>query len=307
MSLTHTLEVEHLVKRYGQTEAVRDISFTAQPGEILGLLGPNGAGKTSTIECIVGLRRPDEGRILIGGIDAQLDSGRVKQTFGVALQATQLQDKITPTEALKLFGSFYDSPASPRALIDRFALTEKADAPFQSLSGGQRQRLALALAFVSNPQVLFLDEPTSGLDPQARRELHASILRMREEGRTVVLTTHYIEEAETLCDRVAIIDQGKIVAIGSPAELIARSSALAVISVKTSRNLDRTMLEKLPRAQQIETTGQSTTIKSSNATATMIELLRMLEQSGTEPIDLQLRRPSLEDVFIELTGSSLRD
>src|SRR5581483_7072958 len=196
--------VHNLVKRYGPVEAVRGVGFDVHAGEIFGLLGPNGAGKTTTVECVIGLRRPDQGTIEIDGIDALAQPDRTKQRIGAQLQATALQDKITPREALRLFGSFHDRRADVRSLIDRFALSEKADAPFESLSGGQRQRLALALAFVNDPAVLFLDEPTSGLDPQSRRELHESIRQMRAEGRAILLTTHYIAEAHDLCDRIAI-------------------------------------------------------------------------------------------------------
>src|SRR5947209_5720567 len=185
--------VQDLHKRYGDFEAVRGVSFEVGEGEILGLLGPNGAGKTSTLECVIGLRRPERGSIRLSGVDALAQPQRARQLFGAQLQATALQDKITPREAIGLFASFYDDPADVDELVDRFQLREKQHATFDTLSGGQRQRLALALAFVNRPQVLFLDEPTSGLDPQSRRELHESIRRMRDEKRTVLLTTHYIE------------------------------------------------------------------------------------------------------------------
>ena len=187
--------VRDLWKRYGTTEAVRGVSFAIRAGEIFGLLGPNGAGKTSTLECLLGLRDVDAGDVEVGGLDARKFPREVKQKIGVALQSTSLQDKITPREALRLFGSFYPRRIAPEKLLERFALTEKADAPFDSLSGGQRQRLALALAFVNEPELVILDEPTTGLDPQARRELHDEILRMKRDGYTVLITTHYLEEA----------------------------------------------------------------------------------------------------------------
>jgi len=213
--------VRDLRKHYGGVHAADGVSFEVQDGEIFGLLGPNGAGKTTSVECVVGLREPDTGYIEVSGIDARQRPGDVKQKIGAALQTTSLQDKITPREALRVFGAFYRNRAEPQALLERFSLAEKADAPFDTLSGGQRQRLAPALAFVNNPELIFLDEPTTGLDPLSRRDLHGEIARMKQGGHTVMLTTHNIEEAERLCDRIAIIDHGRIVASGAPHELIA--------------------------------------------------------------------------------------
>lgn len=294
--------VHNLVKRYGTIEAVRGVGFEAGAGEIFGLLGPNGAGKTTTVECLIGLRRPDAGRVEITGIDALARPSEVKQRIGAQLQATALQDKITPREALTLFGSFYDRRPDVQTLIDRFALAEKADAPFDTLSGGQRQRLALAVAFVNEPAVLFLDEPTAGLDPQSRRELHESIRQMRAEGRTILLTTHYIAEAHDLCDRIAIINQGRIVASGSPAELIAASKALAMIVVRTSLPLDGGRVLALAAVRDATAEGNAWRIKTTDVSRTMIELVKLLEASQNELLDLSIQRPSLEDVFIELTG-----
>src|SRR5258708_1000679 len=210
------VEVKELRKRYGEVQAVRGVSFEVAQGEILGMLGPNGAGKTSTLECIIGLRRPDSGSIEVCGLDALRQSTEVSQRIGAQLQATALQDKITPREALRMFAAFYRQAADIERLIERFSLAEKADARFETLSGGQKQRLALALAFVNEPRVVFLDEPTSGLDPQSRRELHQLVIQMRGEGRSVLLTTHYFEEAQTLCDRIAIVDHGRVIATGTP-------------------------------------------------------------------------------------------
>jgi ABC-2 type transport system ATP-binding protein len=301
------LIVRDLKKRYGHIEAVRGVSFDIAEGEILGLLGPNGAGKTSALECVIGLRRPDAGSIQICGLDALSQPDRVKQLLGAQLQATALQDKITPREAINLFRSFYEKPATTTDLIDRFSLTEKADAPFDSLSGGQRQRLALALAFVNQPRVLFLDEPTTGLDPQSRRELHESIRRMRTEGKTVLLTTHYIEEAHELCDRIAIIDAGRIVATDTPDHLIANSKALPVMTLQTSRPLEADTLRKLPGVTEIQWHGTTGNLRTNAIGPTLIELVKLLEAQRTEIVDLQLRKPTLEDVFLELTGTSLRD
>ena len=299
--------VENLRKHYGATEAVRGVSFEAPEGRIFGLLGPNGAGKTTTVECVIGLRQPDSGSVRVCGIDALAEPGRVKQRLGAQLQATALQDKITPREALHLFASFYQTRASVDALIERFSLSEKADATFDSLSGGQRQRLALALAFVNEPAVLFLDEPTTGLDPQSRRELHAAILGMRDEGHTVLLTTHYIEEAQKLCDGLAIVDHGRVVAVGSPDELMARSQAVPQISVTTARPLDVGLVRALESVREATAGDGGVRIKSKRVSRTVIEVVNLLESQNNELLDLQIRRPSLEDVFIELTGSSLRD
>ena len=217
--------VADLTKRHGAVQAVRGVSFVIARGETFGLLGPNGAGKTTTLECLVGLREPDEGRIEIAGVDVRAAPDAAKERLGAAFAGSALPDQITPREALRLFGAFYREREEPAALLARFALTEKADVPFATLSTGQRQRLALALAFVNRPEFVVLDEPASGLDPQARHELHAHIAAMRREGRTVLLATHDLHEAEKLCDRVAIIARGKIVAAGPPQELAAGTTS----------------------------------------------------------------------------------
>ena len=301
------LTVENLRKRYGDFEAVRGVSFEVAEGEILGLLGPNGAGKTSALECVIGLRRPDAGSVTLCGIDAVAEPERVKQLIGAQLQATALQDKITPREAIELFASFYANPANVDGLIDRFSLAEKADAPFDSLSGGQKQRLALALAFVNQPQVLFLDEPTTGLDPQSRRELHGSIEQMRRDGRTILLTTHYIEEAHQLCDRIAIIDHGQIIATGTPDGLIAASKSTSSIAFQTTKPLEMQRVQSLPGVRSTDWDATRGRLQTSTVGPTVIELVKMLEAQHNELTDLQIHKPTLEDVFIELTGSSLRD
>ena len=216
------LTVDGLARRYGAVKAVDGISFEVAAGEVFGLLGPNGAGKTTALESILGLVRPDAGRIEIEG-DADLAHVRAK--VGAVLQATGLPDKITPREALTVFGAFYPAPLDAQSLLERFGLVEKADAAFDTLSGGQKQRLALALAFAGNPRLLLLDEPTTGLDPQMRREVQDHIAAIRQEGRAVLLATHDMAEAERLCDRIAVIAQGRILATGAPRELIAASGA----------------------------------------------------------------------------------
>jgi ABC-2 type transport system ATP-binding protein len=222
--VTQTLTVTGLSRRYGAVQAVDGLTFEIIGGEVFGLLGPNGAGKTTTIECLLGLVRPDAGSIHVCGMDARADAQAARAKTGAVLQATGLPDKITPREALKVFGAFYSHPLNSDALLDRFGLREKQDAAYESLSGGQKQRLALALAFVGDPQLLVLDEPTAGLDIQMRRELHDHIREMKAGGRAVLLATHDMDEAAQLCDRIAVIAGGRIVATGTPAELIAGSS-----------------------------------------------------------------------------------
>ncbi|MBL9188296.1 MAG: ABC transporter ATP-binding protein [Opitutaceae bacterium] len=299
--------VRDLHKAYGGVAAVRGVSFTIEPGEIFGLLGPNGAGKTTTVECLVGLREPDAGEIEVCGLDARRHSRAVKQKIGVALQTTSLQDKITPREALRLFGSFYEGRVAAADLLERFALGEKADAPLDTLSGGQRQRLALALAFVNRPQLVFLDEPTTGLDPQARRELHAAIARMRDDGYTVLFTTHYLDEAEHLCDRVAIIDRGRIVASGPPRELIAQSSTTQAVTLVTRPPLAAEKIAALPGVRAVETKGAEARFQTADATATLAALTRLLAETRTDVVELHVRKASLEDVFLKLTKPEAGD
>ena len=223
--MSSLIAVENLSHRHGAVQAIDGVSFEVAAGEVFGLLGPNGAGKTTTLESILGLTQPDSGRTEICGFDARTAPRRAREKIGAVLQATGLQDKITPREALNLFASFYPAAIASGALLDRFGLMEKADATYESLSGGQKQRLALALAFVGNPQVLLLDEPTTGLDPQIRREVQDHIRSLKADGRAVLLSTHDMDEAARLCDRVAVIAHGRIVATGAPKELIADSGA----------------------------------------------------------------------------------
>jgi ABC-2 type transport system ATP-binding protein len=297
-----------LQKSYGAVHAVRGVSFDARPGEIFGLLGPNGAGKTTTLECIIGLRTPDAGSVNLCGIDALRYPRQVKQRIGVALQATALVDQITPREALRLFGSFYRDPVRPDDLIERFSLSEKADARFDTLSGGQKQRLAIALALVNNPDVLFLDEPTAGLDPQSRRELHEVINQIRAAGKTVILTTHYIEEAQQLCDRLAVIDYGQIIARGTPAELVASAKAPPHVSVTTTQPLDPARLQTLTAVSGTKVANHTATLHTPHPGQTIIDLVNLLQSDPqNELVELAIHKPSLEDVFIELTGRSIRD
>ena len=294
--------VQNLKKRYGDVEAARGVSFEIRDGEIFGLIGPNGAGKTTTVECIIGLRDPDEGEIEVCGIDARRRPRAVKEKIGAALQTTAFQDKISPREALALFGAFYHQRAEPDALLERFALLEKADAPFDTLSGGQRQRLALAVAFVNKPELVFLDEPTAGLDPHSRRELHGEIVRMKRDGATVLLTTHYLNEAEVLCDRIAIIDRGQIVAAGTPGELVAGSREAPTVQLSTVQPLAREWLERIPGVEGLSCQETTAQFRSATVRSTVAKVMTELESRGLELVELKVSRATLEDVFLELTG-----
>ena len=296
------VSVAGLCKRYGATAAVRGVSFDVGAGEIFGLVGPNGAGKTTTLECLLGLREPDGGVVRVNGVDLRKNAARAKLLVGAQLQAATLQDQITARQALDLFGSFYPQSFCAAELLARFDLEEKAGAPFVTLSGGQRQRLFLALALVNRPSVLVLDEPTAGLDPQARRTLRELIRAMRAEGRTILLSTHDLQEAEQLCDRVAIMDHGKIVALAPPAELAGRSGSPSRFIVRTTLAAGSAILDGLPEV--IEAVHSETTwvFETRAPSRVLAELIRRLDEAGAELLEVDLRGPSLEDVLIELTA-----
>ena len=293
--------VSGLTKRYGGHVALDRVGFEVAPGEIFGLLGPNGAGKTTLLECLSGLRQPDGGSITLDGVDALAHPARARRRLGAALQGTALQDRITPREALRLFGAFYPAAIPPGELLVRFSLTEKGDAPFESLSTGQKQRLGLALAFVHAPDVLLLDEPTAGLDPLARRELHGEIRRLRDEGRTVLLTTHALDEAHALCDRLAVLRAGKIVGTGAPAALIARHPALPVVSLRTAAPVPLARWQALDGVSAVEPHGDGVRFRAAHVGRAVAAVAGLLEAQGNALLDLQVARPSLEDAFLELT------
>jgi ABC-2 type transport system ATP-binding protein len=296
--------VSNLRKRYGTVNAADGVSFEIRTGEIFGLIGPNGAGKTTTVECLVGLRRPDEGRIEICGIDARRSPREVKRRVGAALQTTALQDRITPAEALDLFGAFYGGVVPSSQLLERFGLMDSANRPFDSLSGGQKQRLALALAFVNNPEVVVLDEPTAGLDPKVRRGLRDEISSMRSDGRTVLLTTHDLEEAELLCDRVAVIDRGRIVATGAPRELTTGSTAMPTVSVSTSPAAVRGWLDGLAGAEELHYDGIVTRFRATRLVDALADTLRRAASQHVEISELHVQKATLEDIVIELTSAT---
>ncbi len=296
-----TVAVRDLHKSYGGVAAVRGACFTLARGEIFGLLGPNGAGKTTTVECLIGLRTPDAGEIEVCGLDARRHPRAVKQKIGVALQTTSLPDKLTPREAVRLFGAFYSRQVDPSVLLGRFGLAEKADAFVETLSGGQRQRLALALAFLNAPELVVLDEPTTGLDPQSRRDLHILIARLKADGCTVLLTTHQLAEAEALCDRVAIIDRGVIVALGSPGELVAQAQGRHTLTVRTRTPLIAAHLAALPATAELQGEGTEWRLRTGDPPATLAALTQLLATHRIELVELHLQRGSLEEVFLNLT------
>ena len=300
------ITVTGLRKSYGQVEAVRGIDFEVRPGEVFGLLGPNGAGKTSTIEILEGLRPRTSGEVRVLGFDPGTDTNALKDRIGVCLQSTNLPDKITVAESLALFGSFYSRTTDAGKLLDRLQLTEKKNAFYGTLSGGQKQRVAIALALINDPSLIFFDEPTSGLDPQVRMEIHALIEQLRGGQRSLILTTHYIEEAERLCDRVAIVDEGRIVATGTPREIQERSGGQSRIEISTANPMDHPPAAGIER--MLFSNGHRTlSAWSSTPAAAIVELVKWIDARGLELTDIHLKRPTLEDAFIALTGKKLRD
>jgi ABC-2 type transport system ATP-binding protein len=309
LSNEFAIYVRGLRKSYGSFEAVKGIDFEVRPGEVFGLLGPNGAGKTSTVEILEGLRPRSAGEVTVLDFDPDRQKKQLKDRIGACLQATNLPDKITVREALDFFGSLYSRKANPETLLKRLQLWDKKDAGYATLSGGQKQRVALALALINDPQMLFLDEPTTGLDPQVRLEIRDLIEELRAEKRTILMTTHYIEEAERLCDRVAILDAGQIIAIGTPRELQERSANQSAIEVKLVQPLQQANLPKWTESIRsiVSDDRRLITVYSKRPARTLIEIVKWIDTSGFELDDVRLSRPTLEDVFIELTGKKLRD
>lgn len=309
MASDPVIAVHSLRKSYAALEAVKGIDFEVSSGEVFGLLGPNGAGKTSTVEILEGLRPRTSGEARILGFDPERQKQQLKDRIGVCLQATNLPAKIKVYEAMELFASFYTRSLSTEKLLQRLQLWDKRGAAYETLSGGQKQRLALALALVNDPQMLFLDEPTTGLDPQIRLEIHSLIEEMKSEGRTVLLTTHYIEEAERLCDRVAIMDEGKIVAMGTPRALQQKSQSQSRIQIVCAQPMNSISRPDWPDAvsTSLEDHGRTLTVYSTRPARTLTEIMKWLDQQGLQLEDVLLKKPTLEDVFVELTGKQLRD
>jgi ABC-2 type transport system ATP-binding protein len=306
--MDHPIQVEGLRKNYGHVAAVRGVDFEVRAGEVFGLLGPNGAGKTTTVEILEGLRTRSGGRVSVLGCDPEVQTKALKDRIGVCLQATRLQDKIKVREAMELFAALYTRTVDCDQLLKRLQLWEKREAQYSTLSGGQKQRLALALALLNDPQTLFLDEPSTGLDPQARLEIRDLVLDLRREQRTILLTTHYIEEAEKLCDCVAIVDEGRIIAMGTPREIQDRASGESTIEIECETPLDGE-LPAFRDADKVTMDEPRTRISvvSRRPARSIVDMLKWLDEKGIEPADIRIKRPSLEDAFIELTGKSLRE
>ncbi|MFF0309928.1 ABC transporter ATP-binding protein [Streptosporangium sp. NPDC004379] len=294
------IEVRNLHKRYGDTVAVDDVSFTVQEGEIFGILGPNGAGKTTTVECVEGLRRPDRGEISVLGLDPRRDRAELTQRLGVQLQDGALPDRLKVGEALELYGSFYREPADRRALMDALGLADKSSTRYGKLSGGQRQRLSIALALVGDPRVAVLDELTTGLDPQARRDTWQLIEDVRSRGVTIVLVTHFMEEAERLCDRIALIDAGRVAAVDTPAGLTGRIHAEQRIRFRPSAPFDDRLLTDLPEVTGVTRRDDVVTVTGNDDALNAV--ISALARHGIVARQLRVERASLEDAFVALTG-----
>jgi ABC-2 type transport system ATP-binding protein len=303
------IQVRGLTKNYGEFQAVKGIDFAVSAGEVFGLLGPNGAGKTTTVEILEGLRPRTAGEVTVLGYDPGQQSRKLKDRIGVCLQATNFPEKIKVREAMTLFGSFYSKIVDGDGLLKRLQLWDKRESYYTHLSGGQKQRLALALALLNDPQLLFLDEPSAGLDPQARLEVHELVSGLRKEQRTILLTTHYIEEAERLCDRVAIIDEGRIVALGTPREIQTRALGHSQIEIFCEQPVPDGASGGWRDAESAEWSEdrKTLTVKTGRPARTLVDLVKWIDEKGIDIEDVHLKRPSLEDAFIELTGKSLRE
>ncbi|WP_405429324.1 ABC transporter ATP-binding protein [Micromonospora sp. NBC_00617] len=294
------IEVTNLHKRYGDVVAVADVSFTVEAGEIFGVLGPNGAGKTTTVECVAGLRVPDRGGVSVLGLDPRRDAAQLRQRVGVQLQESQLPDQLRVAEALELYASFYRDPADPAQLIDTLGLAEKRNTAYKKLSGGQKQRLSIALALVGNPQIAILDELTTGLDPQSRRDTWALIEQIRDSGVTIVLVTHFMEEAERLCDRIAVIDRGRVVALDSPAGLVSAVVPEQRVRFRPSSPVDDRLFTDLPEVSAVHRTGAQLVVTGTGDV--LHAVTSVLARNQIIAADLRLEQSTLDDAFVELTG-----
>ena len=298
------IEVEHLRKLYGPTVAVEDISFEVAEGEIFGLLGPHGAGKTTTVECLQGLRRPDAGRLRVLDLDPQSDGKALRRLIGSQLQDSALPDRMRVWEALDLFSSFMPNSPDWRIIMEQWGLTEKRKSSFSRLSGGQRQRLFVALALVNNPKVVFLDEMTSGLDPAARHTAWDLIRAIRDRGTTVVMVTHFMDEAERLCDRLGIVDSGRLTALDTPQGLIATYAGQVRVIFSTD-HAELSWLQSVPNVSRVSRHGPRVEIEGNGPV--LARVAAALAERGILPTDLRLEQPSLEDVFLSITGHTIQD
>ena len=301
------LAVDALSKRYGSLVAVDGISFQVRLGETFGILGPNGAGKTTTLEMIEGLRKPDSGRITLLGLDAVRQRRAAQERIGVQLQSQALWPELTVEETLRTFRALFRRKAAVQELMERFALVDKRRALVRDLSGGQKQRLSVATALVNDPEVVFLDEPTTGLDPQARRSFWDLIHDMSGEGKTVIVTTHYMEEAEALCERVAIMDRGRIMAMDSPRELVRGLDFDNTVECTFAGPVERERLLALPAVRDVKKENGAHFLFTNDVSATLAGLMGLTDGGGERVQSLQVRTATLEDVFISLTGRRLKD
>jgi len=302
------VKVNNLTKKYGDLTAVNDISFSIEKGEIFGLLGPNGAGKTTTVEMMEGLRKPDSGSIEICGIDAINKPEKIKEIIGAQLQSTTIYDQIRVKEVIDLFGSYYKKSLPSTELLEEVSLTDKENAFYRTLSGGQKQRVAMALALVNDPEVLFLDEPTTGLDPQARRNVWSIIENLRKREKTIILTTHYMEEAEQLCKRVGIIDHGKIITLDTTGNLIANAGLESAIEFSSSKEDTEKIIKGLIGIGKITEQGNDKYILNTKESSKALkELTRFSDENNISMDNISVRKATLEDVFLLLTGRRLRE
>lgn len=300
------IEAADLRKTYGKTVAVDGASFEVREGEIFGLIGPNGAGKTTTMECAEGLRQVDSGRLSVLGLDPFRDFRKLEKRLGVQLQQAQLQKRIKVWEAVDLWASLYTSPIPPGILLEQLGLSDKRDTWFMNLSGGQKQRLFIALALIHDPDLVFLDELTTGLDPQARLTIWELIRGIKERGKTVFLTTHLMEEAEKLCDRVAVIDHGRIIAMGTPADLVRLHCPERQVTFSTAAAVDATAFRQVPGIASVDVNGGTFTLRGQGDDF-VSDVIHAIADTAIRIRDFRSASPSLEDVFLKLTGRSVRD
>jgi ABC-2 type transport system ATP-binding protein len=297
------IEVKDLTKRYGKQTVVDGISFSVQEGEIFGILGPNGAGKTTTVESIAGLRRPDSGTISVLGLDPQRDKAALREQLGIQLQASELPEQIKVWEALQLYSSFYQNPADWGQLLSELGLADKRNAPYRKLSGGQKQRLSIALALIGNPKVAILDELTTGLDPQARRDTWQLVEQLRAMGVTVLLVTHFMEEAERLCDRLALIDAGRVVALDTPAAIIARVDARQRVQFRPPVQFDDRIFAHIPEVRTVTRNGPTVVV---TGTGNLVQAVTsVLARNSIIANDLRIEQANLDDAFVTLTGRKI--
>ncbi len=299
------ITVSHLKKVYGDVKAVEDVSFEVNEGEIFGMLGPNGAGKTTTVECITGLRHPDGGMISVLGLDPQVDRDALHPVVGVQLQSSTFPDKLKVREILDMYLSFYPNPANPKELVHALGLGEKLGSYYKTLSGGQKQRLSVALALIGQPKIAVLDEMTTGLDPQGRLEIWELIERTRDRGTSIILVTHYMEEAERLCDRVALIDHGRIIALDTPVGLAEQVAGGKQVRFIPSKPFDDRLLQALPEVKRLGHEGRHVRVVGSGQLVNAIILT--LAQNGVQALDVQMGTATLEDAFVKLTGRHIHE